>query len=187
MKHSNSSKIQKTLHTLWLFAVAIQALWMLVLYSGWVVNSGALDRYLDFIGVSRDVSTTQYELPSVIARPLEVLVVIAVIIIIILIMSRTPKTAAQVTVRATAEATKSVEPVVRHVLPKRSIKRNNWYVTLFSRMLVGSIIFVLTLPVHFVTEGISTQVIWTITTSLWVASSAVLSYLLIVHHMSRSR
>ncbi len=187
MKHSNNSKIQKTLHTLWLFAVAIQALWMLVLYSGLVVNSGVIDRYLDFVGTSGDVPTTPYELPSVIARPLEILVVIAVIIIIILIMSRTPKTAARVTVRATTEVTKGVEPVIRHVLPKQAIKRNNWYVTLFSRMLVGSIIFVLTLPVHFLTEGISTQVIWAITTSLWAASSVILLSLSTVHHVSRSR
>ena len=186
MKRSHNRKVQKVLHKIWLVAVAMQALWMLVLYSGWVVNSGVLNQYLNFIGASRDVSTASYELPSVVAKPLVVIVVVAVVLIIAMIMARAPKTAARVTVRATTEATKRVEPMVRHAMPKKSVQSNSWYITPFSQVLLCSLVCGATIPVHFVTEGIRTPVIWTITLSLWGAAIGLLLVSVLVHRMSRS-
>ncbi len=186
MKHSHESTLQKTLHTLWLFAVALQVLWMLVLYSGWVINSAVLNQYLDAMGASREVSNTSYELPDIIAQPLTVAVVISIIVIIGLIMARTPKTAAQVTVRASTKATQNIEPVIRRVVPKKSLQKNRWYITSFSRIVLNTILWIISIPMVYVTEGISPAVIWAVSTLVWVLPAGFVLAELITHRVSRS-
>ncbi|MEO5690975.1 MAG: hypothetical protein ABIQ64_02205 [Candidatus Saccharimonadales bacterium] len=186
MKRTEDNTLQKILRVAWLLTTAAQTIWMLILYSGWVINAGILTRYLDFIGTSQEVSRTTYEIPSILSRPLEVVVVFVIVAMTLYILVRAPKNAAQITVRTAEQATKVVEPIVRRTVSKKAHPTKPWFSNLLARTLISVLLFVATIPAHYIVVGISLQIAWTITASLGVFAFIVGMITFSQRRMSRS-
>lgn len=175
MVNTKTRSIQKALHRVWLVAVFLQSIWLLVLYSGWFINSGLLDMYIEFLGTSGDKPEATLDLPEFIAQPLVVIIFIAILTIIFVILSRAPKTSAHVTVTATTKISHSLEPAVKHVVPIHSTLHRPWYVRTLTYFVINILVFAVTIPMHFVTSDISGTVLWAVSSSLLIVAMTSLA------------
>lgn len=184
MNVKSGRRVQRVLYGAWLVLVALQAVWLLILYSGWLVNSGRLAGYIELIGTSAEKPDITYEVPDVIAHPLGIGIAVIMIVLTVVILARAPKTAGQVTIQATAKAAKVIEPVVRRALPRRSVMRRPWHVHVIAQMVISVLIFIATIPIHSVTDGISPVVLWTVSSSLAAIALVLLAGALVVRRLS---
>lgn len=165
---------------------AAQVVWLLILYSGWILNTGILARYLDFIGSSEKVSSNSYELPYFVSRPIELVTVCLIVGITLYFLGRAPKTAAHVTIRTTDHVTKVVEPVVRRTVTTKNYTAKPWVTTIITRLLTSLILLLATIPAIYMVEGIGAEVLWAITICLGIIAFTMSLFAILERRMSRT-
>jgi|JI6StandDraft_1071083.scaffolds.fasta_scaffold66507_3 hypothetical protein len=115
----------------------VQWLWVIVLYGSVVVETGAVQTYIDTTRATQKPETQSLiELPESVSQLIAGALLVSMIALSVVLIVRVPKQATQMTIRATKATAKSITPAVQKIahVPKKQRKQ------LTEAVLVGVIV-----------------------------------------------
>lgn len=166
----------------------LQWLWVILLYSSWTIESGALQTYLDATQTSAPQEPILYDLPQFIQQPLAAMVLVIIGLLSVVLLVRAPKKATQVTIQATKGTARSITPVVQKLahVPKNHTKQFAEKVLIGVIAALSVLACVLTIPImHNLSLPASTS--WVV--SVWLSILAIGTLVLstVISYFSRKR
>ena len=165
----------------------LQWLWVVVLYSSLIIETGAVQSYIDATQAAPSPQQQfSVELPELIRQSLATILVISMIAVSVVLLFRVPKRATQMTIRATKITVKSISPTVQKLVhvPKKQRKQFTEAVLVGVIFVMSVLACVIILPI-ISSLSLSVSAVWFVSIWLLILTVSMLLVSTFLSYLSR--